>query len=168
MKWTYPFAGYGFIFCLGAFIDRIVEHEKVCKVVIVLSPFCLAINTALMAHGFEVGVCDISPFFCLFSVGFYCVIIKLSSRIDFSRRENLTRCIGYIARYSFYVYMAHVFMLRLLLKYFLGYSGVVTVFLQICASLLILLTSLLFAIVAKKFVVSPMQKGFDLLFDLKR
>ena len=38
----------------------------------------------------------------------------------------------------------------------------------ICVSILILLTSLLFAIVAKKLVVSPIQKGFDLLFDQKR
>lgn len=159
--WGYPLKGFAFIFCFGALIDKVLQQQKLSRIIMLSMPLCLLLNSILIENDITKNAYDLSPMATILSIGMYCLIIRISTRIDFGKHKNITRALLFLSSQSFIVYLLHTMFLGAFKSIFSGYSGIVSIFAQIGCTVCVLMASLIASVVLKTVVVKPLQSLYD-------
>lgn len=108
----YIISGWLNYYILGYFSDRIIRTKKNIIVIMVIAAICFLITNWQLIYfpSHAVNACDLSPIYTIFTLGLYLFL----ERVLIIKNNLLKKIIGFIARYTFSVYMIHIIVIQFL------------------------------------------------------
>lgn len=112
-SWYYMFAGWTFVFYLGACLEKLIDTRKKEYILYALGALSILISMYQKHVGYTEMIHDASPTFTLI----VCSMFFLLKRVYHGRSALLNRAIRFIGKHSFAVYMVHMRVLWLVVEY---------------------------------------------------
>lgn len=159
-SWSFLFSGFLFTFFIGPFVEELFSSRRARRLLYGVSLVCLVVTVLLFREGYRDGIHDNSPFYMLYSVGIYLLLISLGGRI---RSQRLGRVIAFVARHSFTVYLIHIAVRRISYDVFPAFEGTASILGSWLVTMWVLVVSLVLSVVIDAALIRPLQRGYDRL-----
>lgn len=155
-SWSYLFWGFAFVFCAGAFVERLFETKRQRTALIAFAVISAILTTVFPFIGWWSGIHDTSPFYTILALGLFVGIAHAA------QNAKPRKAISYMAKHSFSVYLVHMMILTPVVAILPAFSGIGSIAAYIGVVAVTFLLSLALAIVIDAALVKPAQKLFDI------
>lgn len=155
-SWGYLFWGFAFVFCAGAFVERLFETKHQRTILIALAVLSAILTTAFPFMGWWSGIHDTSPFYTILALGLFVGIAHAA------QNAKPRKAISYMAKHSFSVYLVHMMILTPVAASLPAFSGIGSIAAYIGVVAVVFFLSLALAVIIDAVLVKPAQKLFDM------
>lgn len=142
-NWSYPFGGYLFFFCLGAFVEDSRLNELGTKHLITIGCVSWITNSVITYLGWSKGAFDMSPIFAISAICLYLLLL----RVNIDSTPYLGTALSLLSKHSFGINLAHWLAYEFLQPRFVPFLSTSGLLYQAPLSLAVLAAGILLAVV---------------------
>ncbi|MBM6928981.1 acyltransferase [Parasutterella secunda] len=154
--WSFIFSGYSLYFYLGTCVEKIIYTKRVKEILFTLAFVGVGISLILKYKGVTNYIHDLSPIFTIITLGTYFGILSLAKRLK-DKLSNLSPVIMFIAKHSFVVYLVHMMVFEITIKYYpMQWTGSLSILLHLIMTVIVFIFSLIVAVVVDNFFLNPL------------